>query len=284
MRSRQRARTTAVLITLAALGFGLAAAVTLAAAAPRSAVNPRTAAAPRTAHATGLGVNVKVLGRFSVTGRITHAVGIPGERPGERIRRVWTIVPRDCRESDCARLELTRTRAAGHRARMILHRVGFGLYRGTSRFDAPVRCLGRVAPHGSVVPYLITLRVTAFALVDGLRLATAFRATYFNPRRIDHTICPLGDVHDAARYVARIITAAPPPPTTTTTTTTTPVPPTTTTPVPPATTTTTTPATTTTSAATTTTAPPATTTTSATTTAPPATTTTSATAPTTGTA
>ena len=208
----QRARTAVILVAVTALGFGLAAAVALAGV---------------TAQRSGLGVNVKVIGRFAVTGRITRASGIPGEHTGERLRRIWTIVPRSCAESDCARLELTRPRAAGHVARITLHRVGFGLYRGTGRFDAAVRCLGHVAPRGSVVPYLITLRVTAFEPAGGLRLATAFRATYFNDRRFDRTRCPLGEVRDAARYTGTIIAPPPPPPppTTTTATTPTPVPP-----------------------------------------------------------
>ena len=173
-------------------------------------------------------VNVRVLGRFLMTGTVTQAVGIPGERPGERLARTWRVRPYGCAESDCPRIVVVRNRGAQRESKLTLHRVSASAYRGTGSFYVPLKCLGRTYARGSVAPYVLTLVVTHWVLSGSIRYATKISATYVNTQRSDRTRCPLGIVHDAARYTGTLKSAVPPAPVTTTTpapTTTTPTTP-----------------------------------------------------------
>ncbi len=170
----------------------------------------------------GSGVNVRVLGRFLMSGTVSIAVGIPGEQPGEQLARTWRVRPYDCEESYCPRIVLVRNRGAQRESKLTLHRIGAGAYRGTGSFFVPLKCLGRTYQRGSLAPYVITLRVTQWTQRGAVRYATRIYATYVNTQRSDRTRCPLGVVHDAAHYRGELKSALPPAPVTTTTTT--PVP------------------------------------------------------------
>jgi hypothetical protein len=91
---------------------------------------------------------------------------------------------------------------------LVLSRTGSGVYAGRGQFFVPLRCAGRRHPRGGRVPFRVTVRITAFASVFGVPVATAIRARYDNPRRVNRTKCPGGIGHDAARYSGAVIPAS----------------------------------------------------------------------------
>jgi hypothetical protein len=174
------------LALLVALVLGLPAASALGAAAPESV--PRDAS---------------LEGYFLLAGRITTAVNIPGERAGQSLRRSWVFTP-VCREGACAEVELDR---GGPRGRtLVLHRSAPALYEGSGTFSAPLRCGQRVFRNGATVPFSITVRILA-AAASGTGgagvVATAIRATYSNPMRVNHTPCVSIPSREAATYQLR---------------------------------------------------------------------------------
>jgi hypothetical protein len=100
----------------------------------------------------------------------------------------------------CPLLTLRRQRSANRFDRVTLSRVGIGSYAGNGRFTSALRCRGRRFPHGLVVPYTVRVQVTQAVGIEGIPFASRLSAVYTNRRRIDHTRCPIGPSHDAARY------------------------------------------------------------------------------------
>jgi PKD domain len=145
-------------------------------------------------------VDARVISAFVMNGRIVTAVRVRGERRGQRITRHWSFTGRSCLGNACARLLLHRERSAHRYSRLMLSRVGVGRYAGRGRFYAGLRCLGRTDPRGEVVPYRITVTVTDAVAIQGVEFAQRLTASYTNLKRIDHTSCPVGPSHDAARY------------------------------------------------------------------------------------
>ena len=160
-----------------------------------------------------------VRGTFEMSGVITAAVNIPGERPGEHVRRTWTIHPVGCVGSACGRLLVVRNRGAVQNSYVVLRRVGPGSYQGSGVFWVGLRCLGRSYRLGSRVPYTIELEVTQRRLIGSVQYATRVYATYTNLSRSDGTPCPLGAASDAASYSGSLVSRLPKPPVTITTTT-----------------------------------------------------------------
>jgi PKD repeat protein len=169
----------------AALGLLVGVAVMLAAVAP--------------ARAAGV-ADARISATFAMHGRIVTAVRVRGEHRGQTITRRWTFIGMDCAGSVCARLSLRRQRSANRFDRVTLTRVGVGSYAGGGRFTSPLRCRGRRYPRGLAVPYRISVQVARVVPIEGIAFASALTATYTNLRRIDHTRCPIGPSHDAARY------------------------------------------------------------------------------------
>lgn len=163
-------------------------------------------AGPAVAHGA---VDARVTGTFTMRARVTVAVNVRGEQPGQRLTRRWTIAPRRCSRNVCRTLVLTRRRAAGRRSRLTLHRVGRGRYAGAGVFFAALACDGRVYRDGARVPYRITLTVTRASKIGGIRFARRLRATYVNAGRTDSTPCSLGPSHDAATYRGRLVAGLP---------------------------------------------------------------------------
>jgi hypothetical protein len=141
----------------------------------------------------------RLVGVFRMSGTITTAVNVRGERKGQRITRKWTFKGSSCGETACARLALKRERSAKHFSSVVLKLRG-GMYRGSGSFDAPLRCLGKTYRRGETVPYRVSVRIRSAVLFDGIPFAYGITATYTNTKRIDHTRCPLAPSHDAARY------------------------------------------------------------------------------------
>jgi hypothetical protein len=136
--------------------------------------------------------------QFQLTGRITAARHVRGERVGATVLRMWTFTPL-CAAGPCKRIRLSRQRAAGVDA-LVLNLRRADYYVGRGRFFAPVRCGGRRYARGESVPFTVTVRITGAVLSAGTAVATRIHATYTNRRRFNRTPCVVVPGHDAAVY------------------------------------------------------------------------------------
>ena len=173
----------------------LAAAVALtavASAAPASAQTDPTLGAARLA------------GNFQLAGRITTAVRVPGERKGQTITRTWSFLPA-CQIGACRIVGLLRMRSNGSDT-LKLTRQRPGYYVGNGSFFAPLKCGKTVFRRGLLVPFTVTVTVTA-ALRDqtGTLVATRVNATYTNKARHNLTKCVAFPGHDAASYHGHVL-------------------------------------------------------------------------------
>jgi hypothetical protein len=164
------------------------------------------AAAPAAALAA---TNARVSGTFSMRAKVTSAVDVMGEHQGEILSRRWVIVPGGCTVDLCRSLQLDRQRSGNLYSAITLRRRGPGSYAGKGVFYAALECRGRRYPHGSRVPYRITLRVTATREFGGIVFAKRIAATYVNSHRSDSTPCPLGPSHDAGVYTGGLASGLP---------------------------------------------------------------------------
>jgi hypothetical protein len=137
-------------------------------------------------------------GDFQMSGRVTVARNVKGERVGQLVQRTWTFTPQ-CSQAPCASVQLVRQRATGTDT-LTLQLTGDGTYSGTGRFFAPLRCAGRIYPQGQEVPFRITVHITA---VNG-DVASAISATYVNRSRINLTRCIGVLGRDSARYTGQL--------------------------------------------------------------------------------
>jgi hypothetical protein len=133
-------------------------------------------------------------GTFQMSGRVSVAANVRGERTGQVVTRTWTFTPQ-CTTAPCATVQLVRGRANGTDT-IILGQTSTGTYAGSGVFYAPLRCSGRVYPRGQEIPFRITVRITA---TDGTT-ASAISATYVNRQRTNLTPCIGVLGHDSARY------------------------------------------------------------------------------------
>jgi hypothetical protein len=178
-------------------GCALSYAAGLAAAQAQVSPTPPPAS-PAAARLTGL---------FMLTGRVTVAANVFGEHVGQRVVRRWTFTPL-CAAGACGRVGLLRARASGQ-DHLTLRTTGPGSYAGTGSFQAPLRCGNRTYPTGELVPFRITVRITAAQRLGGVAFATAVRATYTNTSRINLTSCVGVLGHDAATYTGQLVASKP---------------------------------------------------------------------------
>jgi hypothetical protein len=150
------------------------------------------AAAPRAAQE-----RASLQGYFLLTGRVTSAVNVVGERVGQTLRRSWAFIPL-CSSGACPEVQLIRQ--GGRGGTLTLVRKSPAVYTGTGSFSAAVRCGGRRFPRGQTVPFSITVRILAAAQAPTGIVATAIRATYTNPSRINHTPCVAIPGREEATY------------------------------------------------------------------------------------
>jgi len=154
-----------------------------------------------------LPASARLQGFFAMTGVITQAVGVPGEHRGEPVSRTWAFVPpASCPTGPCPTIELVRKRAKGS-DKLVLSQGAPGLYSGVGAFLAPVRCRGRLYRRGALVPFTITVRVTAAAALGASTVATQVHASYRNPGRIGLTRCFSAPSYDSATYVGGALAA-----------------------------------------------------------------------------
>jgi hypothetical protein len=136
-------------------------------------------------------------GSFQMNGRVTVAHNVRGERVGAVVQRTWTFTPQ-CPIGPCA-VQLVRGRANGTDT-LMLQKTAPDSYAGSGTFFAPLRCAGRIYPHGQEVPFRITVHVTA---VTG-DVASTISATYVNRSRTNLTRCIGVLGHDSARYIGQL--------------------------------------------------------------------------------
>ena len=143
-------------------------------------------------------------GTFQMTGAVTVATNVRGEHVGDVAQRTWRFTPL-CPTGPCATVRLLRQRATGTDT-LVLHAVGPTAYAGTGRFYAPLRCTGRIYRPGQVVPFTITVQVTATGPSATGTVVTAITAAYVNLSRLNLTPCigVLGS--DSASYTGQLVT------------------------------------------------------------------------------
>jgi hypothetical protein len=137
-------------------------------------------------------------GPFLLTGQITLARGVLGERRGQSVQRTWVFQP-GCSTGGCDTIGLIRQRAGGT-DRLLLIRVAPGLYTVTAKYYAPLRCGRRTYPTGQGVVFRITVTITTAAIVGGANMATGISAAYASVVRINTTRCVGVPGYDAATY------------------------------------------------------------------------------------
>jgi len=147
--------------------------------------------------------NARLAGSFAMSGRVTVASDVPGERPGRAFHRSWAFSSQ-CGAAQCPTVTLRRDRAGGTDT-LTLGRRSAAYYVGSGSFYAPVRCGSRIYPRGALVPFTIAVRITAATPFGSLALATDIRATYVNHARRNLTPCVAALGHDAARYLGALV-------------------------------------------------------------------------------
>jgi hypothetical protein len=145
--------------------------------------------------------SARLQGTFLLTGRVTVAVDVRGEHVGQKLRRRWSFAPQ-CTAGQCAEVQLTRQRGGGV-DRLSLQRRRPGYYSGSGSFYAALRCGRRTLRKGELVPFTISVQITA---ANAAGLASRVTATYKNPKRINLTRCVTPLIHDAARYRGQLLT------------------------------------------------------------------------------
>jgi hypothetical protein len=139
-------------------------------------------------------------GTFLMSGKVTVAHNVRGERVGDVVTRNWTFTPQ-CPTAPCPTVQLVRQRATGSDM-LTLRQTPSGSYAGTGSFYAALRCSGRVYPRGELIPFKITVRVTESTGT----VASAISATYVNRARRNLTPCIGVLGHDSARYEGQLVT------------------------------------------------------------------------------
>ena len=145
-------------------------------------------------------------GSFVMSGRVTVARNIPGERVGQLVTRQWGFHA-NCPFGPCETVTLVRPRATGWDT-LSLEQVGPGVYSGRGSFYAPLQCGRHVWPRGALIPFTITVQITTAVTTSNDIAATAITATYTNTARINRTPCVGVLGHDAASYAGTLLVAA----------------------------------------------------------------------------
>jgi hypothetical protein len=161
------------------------------------------APAPAARAQSPVGATARLEGRFQLTGRITVARHVLGERVGQTVLRTWVFTPL-CPAGPCQTVALTRQRAGGT-DNLVLHLTTADNYTGTGTFYAPLRCGRRGYSRGESVPFTIRVQIMSATLVGGAPVAAGLSASYTNRRRINLTRCVAVPGHDAAVYQGNVL-------------------------------------------------------------------------------
>lgn len=155
--------------------------------------------------------HIRLAGEFAMSGRITAAHAVPGERVGESVTRTWVLVPL-CPAGQCQTELLVRTRATGFDELKLHRKAGvFDRWTGKGSFFAPLECRSRIYRHGEDVFFTVEVRIAAAMLFDGLPFATELEAGYTSYRQTNRTPCVSVVGHDAAVYTGKLVIPGPTP-------------------------------------------------------------------------
>lgn len=152
--------------------------------------------------------DARLVGQFTMQGRINVASHVYGEHPGQKVTRTWTFIPQ-CGHGVCKTVVLKRLRSSrGVLNKLTLTRQSAGVYSGKDSFHLALDCNGARIKSGGVANETITVRIVRTVSIGGTRYATGLTASYVNPSRYQYTKCP-GDIgHDGAVYTgARTVRA-----------------------------------------------------------------------------
>ncbi len=177
----------------------LAAGAALLACTGAAVARAQAAASPSPARA-------RLTGVFQMSGTITTAYNVRGERTGQKVKRTWSFLP-ECSAGVCKKVLLVRHRAGGT-DKIVLRNDSSAHYIGTGSFYAPLKCDTHTWHRGAWVPFTIRVRITRAAVSNGAVVATTIDAFYKNTFRVNKTPCVVATLgHDAAFYTG---TPAPP--------------------------------------------------------------------------
>src|SRR3954462_9163919 len=159
--------------------------------------------------APGSGSSARLQGTWKMSGKVTRADGVRGERKGQKLTRKWTFSS-SCASGPCSKVTLRRERSSKQVDKVTLTRFGAGGYKGSGKFYVRLKCNGKTYNRGGIAYYRIGLSVTSFRTVQGKRFATAIKANYNNTRRVNKTPCPGSIGRDAGTYTGKHAAPAPP--------------------------------------------------------------------------
>jgi PKD repeat protein len=155
------------------------------------------------------GAGARLQGTWTMSGTVTRADGVRGERKGQKVKRTWSFTS-SCASGACSTVRLRRERSSKHFDKLTLKRAGSAGYKGSGRFYVRLRCNGRTYSRGGIAYYRIGLTMTQSRTVQGKRFAIAFRANYNNTRRVNKTPCAGSLGRDAGSYTGKHAAPAPP--------------------------------------------------------------------------
>jgi hypothetical protein len=157
---------------------------------------------------TAPGSAARLQGTWKMSGKVTRADGVRGERKGQRVTRKWTFTS-SCASGPCSKVTLRRERSNKQFDKLTLTRLGSAGYKGSGKFYVRLKCNGKTYNRGGIAYYKIGLSVTKSRTVQGKRFATAIRANYNNTRRVNKTPCGGSIGRDAGTYTGKLSSAVP---------------------------------------------------------------------------
>jgi PKD repeat protein len=162
--------------------------------------------------APGGGSAARLQGTWKMSGKVTRADGVRGERKGQKLTRKWTFTS-SCASGPCPKVTVRRERSSKQVDKLTLTRLGSAGYKGSGKFYVRLKCNGKTYNRGGIAYYKIGLTVTKSRTVQDKKFATAMRATYNNTRRVNKTPCPGSIGRDAGTYTGKLSSAVPAAPT-----------------------------------------------------------------------
>jgi PKD repeat protein len=149
----------------------------------------------------GGGSAARLQGTWKMSGKVTRANNVRGERKGQKVTRTWTFTP-SCASGACSKVSLRRERSSKQFDKLTLTRSG-SAYTGSGKFYVRLKCSGKTYKRGGIAYYTIKARATKSATVKGKAFATAISATYNNTKRVNKTPCAGSIGRDGGSYTGK---------------------------------------------------------------------------------
>jgi len=146
----------------------------------------------------GGGSGARLQGTWAMSGKVTRANGVRGERKGQKLTRHWTFTS-SCASGPCSTVALRRERSNKQFDKLTLKRSGSS-YAGSGKFYVRLKCNGRTYNRGGIAYYTIRLSATKTRTVQNTAFATRISASYNNTKRVNKTPCGGSIGRDAGTY------------------------------------------------------------------------------------